>query len=144
MSRVEQALSSFNEDFNCAQSVLSTFSSQYGLERDTALKLATGFGGGVARLGHICGAVSGATMVIGLKYGMGINKNIEAKENTYKVIRDFTNKFQKLHGSILCRELLECDINTIEGKNIYAQNEYFEKKCTQYVKTAVEILEQLL
>ncbi|MFX1478645.1 MAG: C-GCAxxG-C-C family protein [Promethearchaeota archaeon] len=144
MTRVEQALSSFNDDFNCAQSVLSTFSSQYGLERDTALKLAAGFGGGVARLGHICGAVSGATMVIGLKYGMGINKNIEAKENTYKVIRDFTNKFQKLHGSIMCRELLECDIDTIEGKNIYVQNEYFEKKCTQYVRTAVEILEKLL
>ena len=144
MSKVEQAISSFKDDFNCAQSVLSTYCLQFGLEQDTALKLATGFGGGIARFGNICGAVSGAVMVIGLKYGMGINKNIEAKENTYQIIREFSNRFQNIHGSILCKELLDCDINTTEGKTIYVQNEYFEKKCTQYVKTAVEILEQLL
>jgi C_GCAxxG_C_C family probable redox protein len=144
MSKVEQAISRFNSDFNCAQSVFGTYSGQFGLKEDTALKLASGFGGGVARLGHICGAVSGAIMVIGLKYGMGINKKIGAKEKTYKVSRDFSNQFQKLHGSILCEDLLGCDINTNEGKKIYAQNNYFEKKCSQYVKTAVEILEQLV
>ena len=144
MSKVEQAISSFKEDLNCAQSVLSTYSSQYGLDLDTALKLATGFGGGIGRMGHICGAVSGAFMVIGLKYGMGASRNTEAKENTYRVVREFTSQFNKNFDSILCRELLGCDINTPEGRALYSQNEFFEKKCTQYVKHAVEILEQLL
>ncbi|MFX1387280.1 MAG: C-GCAxxG-C-C family protein [Promethearchaeota archaeon] len=144
MSRIEKAVSSFRGDFNCAQSILSTYCTQYGLDRDTALKLATGFGGGMGRLGRTCGAVSGAFMVIGLKYGMGLNDNTEAKEKTYQVIREFSNRFQEIYGSEICKELLGCDINTPEGKDYYDQNEFFEKKCLQYVKNAAYILEELL
>ncbi len=144
MSRIEKAISSFKGDFNCAQSILSTYSPQYGLNRDTALKLATGFGGGMARFGWTCGAVSGAFMVIGLKYGMGINEDTELKEKTYHFIRVFSNRFQEINGSVICKELLGCDINTPEGKDYYNQNEFFEKKCLQYVKNAVEILEEIL
>ncbi|MFX1310133.1 MAG: C-GCAxxG-C-C family protein [Promethearchaeota archaeon] len=144
MSRIEKAVSSFRGDFNCAQSILSAYCTQYGLDRDTALKLATGFGGGMGRLGRTCGAVSGAFMVIGLKYGMGLNDNTEAKEKTYQVIREFSNRFQEIYGSEICKELLGCDINTPEGKDYYDQNEFFEKKCLQYVKNAAYILEELL
>jgi C_GCAxxG_C_C family probable redox protein len=144
MSRVEKAVSSFKGDFNCAQSILSTYGIQYGLNRDTALKLATGFGGGMARFGRTCGAVSAAFMVIGLKYGMGIKGKTKLKENTYQLIREFSNQFQGIHGSLICKELLDCDINTPEGRNYYSQNELFEKKCLQYVKNSAEILENLL
>ncbi|MDX1798976.1 MAG: C-GCAxxG-C-C family protein, partial [Candidatus Lokiarchaeia archaeon] len=134
----------FRDDFNCAQSVLSTFSSQLGLSLDTALKLASGFGGGMGRLGNTCGAVTGAFMVIGLKYGMGINRNIEAKEKTYQLIREFSEKFQEIHGSLICKQLLGCDLNTPDGKDYFNQNNLFEKKCLQYVKNAVEILEEII
>jgi len=123
---------------------LSTYGIQYGLDHDTALKLATGFGGGMARFGRTCGAVSGAFMVIGLKYGMGINDNIEVKEKTYQVIRKFSDRFQEINGSVICRELLGCDINTPEGIDYYNQNEFFEKKCLKYVKNAAEVLEEIL
>ncbi|MFX0006421.1 MAG: C-GCAxxG-C-C family protein [Promethearchaeota archaeon] len=143
MSKVKNALSRFKEDFNCAQSVLSTFSTKYGLDQNIALKIATGFGGGMGRLGNTCGAVTGAFMAIGLKHGMGVNKNVNAKENTYQIIRNFSNKFQEINGSLMCKELLGCDINTPEGKEYFSQNELFERKCLQYVKNAVEILEEL-
>ncbi len=123
---------------------MSTYGIQYGLDHDTALKLATGFGGGMARFGRTCGAVSGAFMVIGLKYGMGINDNIEVKEKTYQVIRKFSDRFQEINGSVICRELLGCDINTPEGIDYYNQNEFFEKKCLKYVKNAAEVLEEIL
>lgn len=144
MSRIEKAMSCFKGNFNCAQSILSTYSPQYGLNRDTALKLSTGFGGGIARFGKTCGAVSGAFMIIGLKYGMGINEDKQAQEETYQFIRLFSNRFQEINGSIVCRELLGCDINTPEGKDYYSQNEFFEKKCLQYVRNAAEILEEIL
>lgn len=144
MTNVEKAISNFRDDLNCAQSVLSTFSSQLGLSLDTALKLASGFGGGMGRLGNTCGAVTGAFMVIGLKYGMGINRNIEAKEKTYQLIREFSEKFQDIHGSLMCKQLLGCDINTPDGKDYFNQNDLFEKKCLQYVKNAVELLEEMI
>ncbi len=144
MSRIKNAISYFEGNCNCAQSVLSSYSTQYGLDQEKALKIATGFGGGMGRFGRTCGAVTGAYMVIGLKYGMGIEEDVEAKEKTYQVIREFSKRFQELHGSELCKELLGCDINTSEGKEYYDQNEFFEKKCLQYVKNATEILEVLL
>ena len=144
MSRIEKAVSSFKGDFNCAQSILSAYGIQYGLNRDTALKLATGFGGGMARFGRTCGAVSAAFMVIGLKYGMGVKGDTEVKEKTYQLIREFSDQFQGINGAVICKELLGCDINTPEGKNYYSQNELFEKKCLQYVKNVAEILEEML
>ena len=144
MKRIEKAVSYFEGNCNCAQSVLCSFSQDYGLDEDKALKIASGFGGGMGRLGGTCGSVTGAFMVIGLKYGMGIEGNKEAKEKSYQIVRDFTNRFQEIFGSVICRELLNCEINTTEGMEYYEQNNFFEKKCLQYVKTSVKILEDLL
>ena len=144
MLRIEKAISSFRGDFNCAQSVLSSFAQQYGLDKDTALKLATGFGGGMGRMQNTCGAVSGAFMVIGLKYGMGLDGDMEARDKTYELVREFTKRFQEINGSIKCIELLGCDINTLEGKEYYDQNNFFEKKCCEYVKNSAKILDEIL
>ncbi|MFX1552463.1 MAG: C-GCAxxG-C-C family protein [Promethearchaeota archaeon] len=144
MSGIEKAISSFRGDLNCAQSILSSYSTEYGLDKDTALRIATGFGGGMGRMQNTCGAISGAFMVIGLKYGMGEDSDTEAKEKTYQLIREFSNRFQKIHGSIICKELLGCDINTPEGKHYYDRNDLFEKKCFQYVKDSAMILGDML
>ncbi len=144
MSGIEKAISSFRGDFNCAQSILSSYANNYGLDIDTALRIASGFGGGMGRMQNTCGAVSGAFMVIGLEYGRGENDDIDKREKTYQVIREFSNRFQKIHGSIICNELLDCDINTPEGKDYYDRNDFFEKKCFQYVKDSAKILEDLL
>ncbi len=144
MSRIEETLSSFKEDFSCAQSIFSTYAPHYGLDRDKALKISTGFGGGIARSGRTCGAVTGAYMVIGLKDGMGVSKDTEAKEKTYQLISEFSTLFQENNGSLICKELLGCDINTSEGKDYFNQNELLEKKCIQCVKNAAEILEGML
>lgn len=144
MSRIEKAISSFRGDFNCAQSIFSSYATEFKVDKDTALRIATGFGGGMGRMQNTCGAVSGAFMVIGLKYGMGKDGDTEARDKTYEVVRDFTNRFQEIHGSINCKELLGCDINTPEGKEFYDQNDFFEKKCFEYVKDSAKILEEIL
>jgi C_GCAxxG_C_C family probable redox protein len=144
MSRIEEALSNFGNDFNCAQSVFGVFAPHYGLDVDKALKISSGFGGGMGRSGRTCGAVTGAYMVIGLKNGMGISKDKEAKDKTYQIINEFSNHFQKKYGSMMCKEILGCDITTPEGRAYFNQNELLEKKCFQCVKSAVEILEEIL
>jgi len=144
MSRIEEALSNFRDNFNCAQSVLGAFAPHYGLDRDKAMKISSGFGGGMGRSGRTCGAVTGAYMVIGLKSGMGISKDTEAKDNTYKIISEFSNLFQEKNDSMMCKEILGCDITTPEGIAYFTQNELLEKKCFQCVKSASEILEEIL
>lgn len=69
MTRPEDAAAYFNEGFSCSQAVVSSFSEDLGLHKETARTISCGFGAGMARTGNVCGAVTGAMMVIGLKYG---------------------------------------------------------------------------
>ena len=144
MSRIEEALSIFEKEFNCAQSIFGTFAPYYGLDRDIALKIATGFGGGMGRSGRTCGAVTGAYMVIGLKHGLGLSNDSDAKDKTYQIVNEFSYRFLKKNGSMICKEIIGCEINTPEGIEYFRQNDLLDKKCRQCVKNAAEILEELL
>jgi C_GCAxxG_C_C family probable redox protein len=144
MKKVETALACFNERFACSQAVLSAFAADFGLDRDTALRLAGGFGGGMGRMGEVCGAVTGAFMVLGLKYGQAKPEDIEAKEKSYAMVREFTNRFKSRNGSILCRELMDCNLSTPEGMQYALDHKLFITTCVDMVRSATEILEEML
>lgn len=142
-TKIEQAMERFNNGFNCSQAVLSSYSEQFGLDCDRAFKIATGFGGGM-RMSETCGAVTGAFMVLGLKYGNTTAQDQQAKEKTYEMILEFTNRFKVRNGSVVCRELLGCDINTQEGRKKAQDKDLFSTVCPEIVKNAAEILEEML
>ncbi|HEY42202.1 MAG TPA: C_GCAxxG_C_C family protein [Dehalococcoidia bacterium] len=144
MSRVEEAVACFNEGFVCSQAVLVAYGAQLGLDRDTALKIADGFGGGMARMGATCGAVTGALMVIGLKHGRTAVEDTQAHETTYDLVYEFIRRFKSRNHSILCRELLGCDISTPEGLQNARQQNLFTTVCPGYVRDAAEIIEEIL
>ncbi len=144
MSKVELAVSCFEEGFACSQALLSTYSPQFGLDRETALKVAGAFGGGMGRMGEICGAVTGALMVIGLKHGITIADDEQSQEKTYSLVNEFVNRFKSRTGSIVCRELLGCDISTAEGMDTAKEKGLFTTICPKYVRDAAETLEQIL
>jgi C_GCAxxG_C_C family probable redox protein len=143
-SKVEATVDCFREGFTCSQAVLSTYGGEFGLERETALKAAAGFGAGMGRLGEVCGAVTGALLVIGLKHGQTEAKDKETKEKTYALVRDFSSRFKVRHGSLLCRELLGCDLGTAEGMAMAREKGYFTEICPRFVRAAAEILEDVL
>jgi C_GCAxxG_C_C family probable redox protein len=144
MSDVERAVNGFQEGFNCCQSVLSTYGPRFGLNRELALKLASGLGGGIGHQGGICGAVTGAIMVIGLKHGGTLADGEESLEKTYGLISRFLEGFKARHGSILCRELLGYDISTPEGLQAARDKGLFFDVCPKYVRASAEILEEIL
>jgi len=141
-TKQDSAAELFNNGFNCAQSVLAVFCEAYGLNRETALKVACGLGGGV-RSGEICGAVSGAVIVIGLKYGHCQPEDTESKANCYAKTVEFLNIFKEKNGCITCREILGYDISTKEGMEQAKNKNLFKATCTGMVKSAVSILEEL-
>src|SRR5271157_2593387 len=119
----ETAVACFKQGFSCSQAILSTFGEQFGLDQKTALKLAAGFGGGMGRMAGTCGAVTGAFMVLGLKYGAVSPDDRQAKELTYERVRMFAARFKERNGSLECRELLGCDISTPEGLQVFKDKE---------------------
>jgi C_GCAxxG_C_C family probable redox protein len=140
----ESAVSCFKQGFSCSQAILSTFGEQFGLNRETALKLAAGFGGGMGRMARTCGAVTGAFMILGLKYGATSSEDKQAKELTYEKVREFAARFKERNGTLECRELLGCDISTLEGLQTFKEKGLLSTHCPKFVRDAAEILEGML
>jgi len=144
MLRSERAYNYFLQGNNCSQSVILSFTDLLGIEEEVALRIASGFGGGMGRMQQTCGAVTGAFMVIGFLRGKYKEGDEEAKEKTNQIIQEFSKKFTKRFGSINCLELIEYDLNTEEGREQANRQGVFKKKCTNYVKESVELLEEIL
>ncbi|MDY6799972.1 MAG: C-GCAxxG-C-C family protein [Bacteroidota bacterium] len=146
MKRYEKALKYYAEGYNCAQSVIVAFADVLKLPEETTLRLAAGFGGGMGQLQQTCGAIAGAFMVIGYlkgNYQTG-KESEESREITNQLIQDFSRIFTQKHGSINCKSLIDIDLNSKEGRKKAKETDVFNKKCTNFIKTAVELLEDTL
>ncbi|MFC2152050.1 C-GCAxxG-C-C family protein [Bacteroidota bacterium] len=144
MKRSEKALNYFFDGFNCAQSVIASFTDILNIDKEVALRMASGFGGGMGRMQETCGAVTGAFMVIGFLRGKYKEGDDEAKEITNNLIQEFSQKFTQKLGSINCKALIQHDLNTEEGRNQAEKEDVFYKKCSNFVKEAVDLLEEIL
>ena len=125
----------FNNGLYCSQAVLGAFCENYGMEQETAFKISCGLNSGV-RHADICGAVSGAVLVVGLKYGDTANI---CNSKTEEFIKLFNDK----NDNIICRNILGCDISTPNGKEKAANENLFKTLCLDMVISATQILENL-
>ena len=144
LSNEENAVSTYIDGFNCSQAVLSTFGPSLGLNREIALKVSEAFGSGICQMGEICGAVIGALMAIGLKYGKTKAEDTKATEFTYNYGEEFVSEFTSRNGTIICKKLLGCDITTPEGMKLADEKNLWYTLCPKYIEDAVEILEEIL
>jgi len=144
MNNTEKAAACFEQGFNCAQAVFTPYGEAYGLEPETALKLAAGFGAGIGSMGETCGAVSGAVMAIGLKYGRSKIGDLAAKERTNELVQEFARRFKARNGSLVCKELLGLDLGTAEGRKAAKERNTHGTRCAKFVKDAAGILGEIL
>lgn len=142
-SKVDKADNYFKNGFNCSQALFATFADEFGLSEEMALKIGTQFGGG-ARKGEMCGAVSGALMVLGLKYGHYHYNAFDEKAKAYKIAEDFMNRFIEINGTVVCKELLGYNVSKPDDKAIIKEKELFKTICPKMIRCATEIVEQIL
>ncbi len=138
MTHKEKAVQYYQDGYLCSQSVLTAYAEEYGLTEELALKLGTCLGAGM-RKGEVCGACTGALMVLGLMHDDPKNRNT-AYENT----KQFLNDFRDVNGSYLCNDLLGCDVRTPEGVQYARDHHLFTEFCPKMVASAVEILEKIM
>jgi len=142
MNKGQHAVSTFQSGFNCSQAILQTYGPDYGLSPLDSVRVSCGFGGGMRR-GDICGAVTGALMVLGLRYGPQNVSDTSAKGDVYSKVIEFCSRYESRCGSIVCRDLLGCDISTPQGMEHAKNNNLFDTVCTKMVRIAAEILEEM-
>lgn len=140
--KAEQARRLFLSGANCAQAVLGAFHEECGLDRETALRLASGFGGGVSRLREMCGAVSGMILAENLMHGYSDLSDKAAKDAHYRRIRALAEAFRREAGSIICRELLGLAPHQSDDPVSEARTrEYYRKRpCADLVALAAATL----
>lgn len=131
----------FARGFNCAQSIFSAFAEQFGISSELAVRLAAPFGGGISRQGEVCGALSGALMVLGLQYGQD---RPEGKDEIYRIGRAFMQQFQRQHGSIRCRDLIGQDISTPQGLQSAREQNLFATLCPVLVDDTARALAEYI
>ncbi|NOY97658.1 MAG: C_GCAxxG_C_C family protein, partial [Chloroflexi bacterium] len=117
------------------------FAPDLGLSEESAIKIAAAFGGGMARQGEVCGAVSGALMALGLKYGHASPEN---RDEVNGIGGTFMRRFEERNGSILCRELLGCAIDTPEGLQQARERGVFAAVCPKAVRVAAQLVAESL
>jgi len=143
--RAEKALHYFDNSFNCAQSVLASFAGELGLTEDESLRVACAFGGGMGRQQYTCGAVTGAAMALGLKFGKAFHDAEDKKADTYDKTVVLFREFEKLNGSVTCRHLLEnLDMRDEKEHAIIVERNLFTTNCRRYVADAVKITEKII
>lgn len=143
MTHKEKALLYFDRKFHCSQAVLAAFADECGLTEELALKLGACLGSGM-RKGEVCGACTGALMVLGALYGQYDKADPQSRETANTVNDKMMNRFAEVSGSYLCNELLGCDIRTKEGIEYAVENKLFTDFCPKMVANAVDILEEII
>jgi C_GCAxxG_C_C family probable redox protein len=147
MDHITKADEYHAQGFGCAQAVLAAFAEDYGLDPVTALRMSTGFGSGMGRMGEVCGALTGGFMVIGLQHGK-VNsdgsKYGPATETCYAKVALLAERFKAQQGTIFCKELTGVDLQTPEGRQYCMDNGVFAVQCAGYIRSVVQLLEVLL
>lgn len=135
----------FKSGYNCAQAVFLAFSDMYNIDRETAARLSSSFGGGMSRLREVCGAVSGMAMVAGMLYGYDAPKDYEGKSEHYARVQELAKAYEAKNGSIVCRELLGLSKKREEPTPERRTEEYYKKRpCEQLVRMAAGIMEEYM
>lgn len=115
----------YQSGYNCCQAVALAFIDILDINKDNLLKMTSSFGGGMGKMGEVCGAVSGMFTVLGLLEGNTDPKNATAKMEHYANVRLLADKFIQKNGALRCKDLL------MDGN---------KKKCAILVSDCAEIL----
>ena len=145
MTKGDRAYELFLEGYNCTQAVVGAFAEEMGVDFETAVRIGSGFGGGMGRMREVCGTFSGAVLAADMLYGYSDPKDIEAKKALYEKIRAAAEQFKKDNGSIICKELLGLEKPEKTAQPDARTPEYYQKRpCPLLCKYAAELAETML
>ena len=133
----------FMQGYHCSQVVFMECADELGIDRDEAARIASSLGGGMFR-GDTCGAVGGAMLAIGARYGACEPNDEESDRRMRAKVKEFQDQFTERFGTTFCRELLGYDFSKPEEIMKASQAGVMMAQCPDYVSGALEILEDIL
>lgn len=135
----EKAIDLYYEGYNCSQATFVAFADLLDCEPDEMARISSSFGGGMGKMGEVCGALTGAFMAIGARLGYDDPKDKATKAKHYALIKEVADRFRAKKGSILCRDLLKYNEVT-PGKTTRLP----KKQCEHYISFATQLVDDVL
>lgn len=144
-NRVRKTVEAFDCDScNCSQAIARVFGPEIGLDEKSAMRAGCAFGGGIGRQGMVCGAVTGAVLVLGFLANRDEPDPEKAMEASFELVDRFMNRFAERHGSLDCKDLIGIDLSTEAGRRVNQEEKVTKTTCPEFVKTAAEILDEMM
>ena len=143
MTKIDKAVDRYKGEYNCAQAVITTYSEELGLKEDIAMSLTAAFGAGINYRGEMCGAVSAALLLIGLKSKKLDGLDELKKEMVKEYCDKFIQEFKEQNNGVLCKKLLNADLSVAEELEKARKNDIFSGICPGLVRSSAVILEKL-
>lgn len=141
----DRAYELFKEGYNCSQAVFGAFAEELGVDFSTAVKMASGLGGGIGRMREVCGTFTGLTLAASLIYGYSDPSDTETKKELYEKIRTLGDRFREENGSIICRELLGLQAAEKSAVPEARTAEYYKKRpCAELCRYAADLLDEFI
>jgi C_GCAxxG_C_C family probable redox protein len=145
MDRAEQAAEFMRSGYNCAQSILKAYAQEAGLTREEdAILMASALGGGIGRTGYVCGALSGAALILGRRFGYKDPADTAGRDRVYTLVARLVDKFKTEHGTVMCSDLLGFDIRNAAKLKEARESGVFQQRCPVFVRSAGGLLEEIL
>lgn len=141
----EKARALFLEGYNCSQSVVAAFDDVLGVDKKTAIRMASSFGGGMGRMREVCGCVSGMFMILGYLYGYDDPKVYDGKKELYKRVQDLAAQFKDINGTIYCKTLLGIEGEDTSHVPSKRTEEYYRKRpCPNLAAFAAKLVAEYI
>jgi C_GCAxxG_C_C family probable redox protein len=144
MNTVEESLQLFNNEYNCAQSILVAFAPKVGIDHSTAFRIAAGLGGGIGRTQNVCGAINAGAIVLGYAIGNYTPGDAEAKKAVGDMVGKFVNECKQVLGTTQCLEITKIDLNNDELRQWATDKGFLSAACNNAVEKVAQILESYL
>jgi len=145
MTKNETAAALHAAGSSCSQAVFTAFAPDYGLDPKLAHRLSTGPGAGFGRQQRLCGAVSGAALVLGLAMGSEDGSQAERKDATYEAVFQFIEEIKAEFGAVDCRDLLEgLNLRDPADRAAIKERGLSTRVCDRIILRCVELLEARL
>lgn len=141
IQRRDQAVEYFKEGYNCAQSVAMAYADLYSVDMGTIKQLSAPFGGGMGRLREVCGAVTGAFLILGMEHPATDPNDKPSKAANYAAVQRIALQFKDKMGSYMCADLLKIGRHPQDPNPEDRNSEYYAKRpCAYCVAVAAEML----
>jgi C_GCAxxG_C_C family probable redox protein len=144
MTKGNYALELFRKDYSCAQSILMAFAKEVGIDEELAFRIGAGLGGGIGRKQHICGAINGGAIILGLKFANFLPTDSHAKERMANLVGSFVHECEQVIGGTQCKELIKINLEDSVQREFANETGIFERVCNNAIVQVAKILEKHL